>query len=189
MLLSSEGHKLSWLNGSFLAVHCYYNVYLRLQSGWQSFLLRREAARKILSLPSANPDQLKSNSHDVCAICYMQMKNAIVTPCSHLFHASCLKKWLYVQDRCPLCSSKITSKESNENKVPVTDTLQSPKVTNSDDSLPVNTVPGEEVIPSNLAAPANANNCSGSLRHHDSEVSSVGTCDNLRQNIPSLHNS
>ena len=189
MLLPSEGHKLSWLNGSVLAVHCYYNVYLRLQSGWQSFLLRREAARKILSLPSANLDQLTSNSHDVCAICYMQMKTAIVTPCSHLFHASCLKKWLYVQDRCPLCSSKITSKESDENEVPVTDTHHSPKVSNSDNPLPVNTVPGEEVIPSNFAVPANADSCSGSLRHHHDEVSSVGTCDNLRQNTSSLHSS
>jgi hypothetical protein len=160
-----------------------------MQSGWQSFLLRREAARKILSLPSANLDQLKSNSHDVCAICYMQMKTAIVTPCSHLFHASCLKKWLYVQDRCPLCSSNITSKESNENKVPVTETLQSPKATNSDDPVPVNAVPGEEVIPSNFAPPANADSCSDSLRHHSSEVSSVRMCDNLRQNTPSLHNS
>ena len=157
-------------------------MYLRLQSGWQSFLLRREAARKILSLPSANPDQLKSNSHDVCAICYMQMKTASVMPCGHLFHASCLKKWLYVQDRCPLCSSKITSKESNENKVPVTDTLQSPKVTNSDDPRQVNTVP------SNFALPTHADSCSSSLGNHGSEVSSVGTCDNLRQNTPLLHN-
>lgn len=120
VLLSGDGHTWSWLNGSVLAVHCYYNVCLRLQSGWQSFLLRREAARKILALPSANLDQLESHSHDVCAICYIQMKTACVTPCSHLFHASCLKKWLYVQDRCPLCSSKITSEDSNENKVPDT---------------------------------------------------------------------
>ena len=117
------------------------------------------------------------------------MKTASMMPCGHLFHASCLKKWLYVQDRYPLCSSKITSKESNENKIPVTDTLQSPKVTNSDDPLPVNTVPGEEVIPSYFALPANADNCSGSLRNHSSEVSSVGTCDNLRQNTLSLPNS
>ncbi|PNF39630.1 RING finger protein 145 [Cryptotermes secundus] len=118
VLLSAEGHTWSWLNGSILAVHCYYNVFLRLQSGWQSFLLRREAARKILALPSANLDQLESHSNDVCAICYIQMKTACVTPCGHLFHASCLKKWLYVQDRCPLCSSRIASEENKEKKVP-----------------------------------------------------------------------
>jgi hypothetical protein len=114
ILLSSKGHTWSWLNGSILAIHCYYNVYLRLQSCWQNFLLRREAARKILSLPSASPDQLESRSHDVCAICYTEMKTAYVTPCSHLFHALCLKKWLYVQDRCPLCSSKIAWKRNGK---------------------------------------------------------------------------
>lgn len=31
------------------------------------------------------------------------MKSAVITPCSHFFHAGCLKKWLYVQDTCPLC--------------------------------------------------------------------------------------
>jgi hypothetical protein len=88
-----------------------------------------------------------------------------------------------------LCSSKIISKESNENKVPVTDTLQSPKVTNSDDPLPVNAVAEEEVVPSNSAPPANADNASGSLRHHGSEVSSLGMCDNVRQNTASIPNS
>lgn len=31
------------------------------------------------------------------------MKSAVITPCSHFFHAGCLKKWLYVQETCPLC--------------------------------------------------------------------------------------
>nr|CAD7425156.1 unnamed protein product [Timema monikensis] len=114
MLLSSEGRPLSWLNGTVLAVHCYYNVYQRLQSGWSSFLLRRDAARKIHSLPCATAQQLDSRAHDVCAICYMEMKSARVTPCGHLFHATCLKKWLYVQDRCPLCATKVTTVKSEE---------------------------------------------------------------------------
>nr|CAD7580637.1 unnamed protein product [Timema californicum] len=114
MLLSSEGRPLSWLNGTVLAVHCYYNVYQRLQSGWSSFLLRRDAARKIHSLPCATAEQLDSRAHDVCAICYTEMKSARVTPCGHLFHATCLKKWLYVQDRCPLCATKVTAVRSEE---------------------------------------------------------------------------
>ena len=30
-----------------------------------------------------------------------------MTPCGHYFHGGCLKKWLFVQDHCPMCSSKI----------------------------------------------------------------------------------
>lgn len=31
------------------------------------------------------------------------MESAKVTNCNHLFHAVCLRKWLYVQNTCPLC--------------------------------------------------------------------------------------
>lgn len=35
------------------------------------------------------------------------MKSAIITPCGHFFHAGCLKKWLYVQETCPLCHCQL----------------------------------------------------------------------------------
>lgn len=35
------------------------------------------------------------------------MKFAIITPCGHFFHAGCLKKWLYVQETCPLCHCQL----------------------------------------------------------------------------------
>jgi len=31
------------------------------------------------------------------------MTSAKITRCKHYFHGVCLRKWLYVQDRCPLC--------------------------------------------------------------------------------------
>lgn len=31
------------------------------------------------------------------------MYSAKITRCRHYFHGVCLRKWLYVQDRCPLC--------------------------------------------------------------------------------------
>ena len=33
----------------------------------------------------------------------MDMSTAKVTTCRHFFHSVCLKKWLYMQDPCPLC--------------------------------------------------------------------------------------
>lgn len=39
----------------------------------------------------------------------------MITPCSHFFHAGCLKKWLYVQETCPLCHSQLKSQSATPN--------------------------------------------------------------------------
>lgn len=49
-----------------------------------------------------------------CLICLLSfplqdMKSAVITPCGHFFHAGCLKKWLYVQETCPLCHCQLKS--------------------------------------------------------------------------------
>ncbi|XP_077334513.1 uncharacterized protein LOC143975825 isoform X2 [Lithobates pipiens] len=92
----------SWMGVSVIIVHSYFNVWLRAQSGWKSFLLRREAAKKISHLPRATEEELRAHN-DVCSICFQEMSFAVITTCGHYFHADCLKKWLYVQDTCPLC--------------------------------------------------------------------------------------
>ena len=63
---------------------------------------RRTAAAKINSLPFATEEELKKHD-DVCAICYQDMLQAKITKCKHFFHSMCLRKWLYMQDTCPLC--------------------------------------------------------------------------------------
>ncbi|KAM9782183.1 RING finger protein 145-like isoform X2 [Syngnathus typhle] len=98
----------SVMGGTIILVHSYYNVWLRAQLGWQSFLLRRDAVNKIKSLPTASPAQLQRHN-DICAICYQDLSSAVITPCSHFFHAGCLKKWLYVQETCPLCHAQLKS--------------------------------------------------------------------------------
>ncbi|XP_008121044.2 RING finger protein 145 [Anolis carolinensis] len=92
----------SWMGASVIIIHCYFNVWLRAQSGWRSFLLRREAAKKIGLLPVATQEQLQHHD-DVCAICFQEMTLAVVMQCGHFFHGPCLRKWFYVQDTCPLC--------------------------------------------------------------------------------------
>lgn len=102
----------SWSNSAVLVVHCYFNVWQRLQTGWLSYLRRREAAKHIDALPTATEQQLAEHN-DVCAICYQAMSSSSstvrVTFCRHLFHGSCLRKWLYVQEKCPMCSTPITT--------------------------------------------------------------------------------
>ncbi|KAI1903015.1 hypothetical protein AGOR_G00022820 [Albula goreensis] len=96
------------MGSTIIFIHSYYNVWLRAQLGWQSFLLRRDAVNKIKSMPTATCLQLEKHN-DICAICYQDMRTAVITPCSHFFHAGCLKKWLYVQETCPLCHSQLKS--------------------------------------------------------------------------------
>lgn len=40
------------------------------------------------------------------------MTSAKITRCRHYFHGVCLRKWLYVQDRCPLCHEIIMHQET-----------------------------------------------------------------------------
>lgn len=96
----------NWMGASVIIVHSYFNVWLRARAGWNSFLLRQEAAKKISALPRASPQQILDHS-DVCAICYQVMKTAVVTFCGHYYHSSCLRRWLYVQKTCPMCHQLI----------------------------------------------------------------------------------
>ncbi|KAG2466191.1 RING finger protein 145-like isoform X1 [Polypterus senegalus] len=96
----------SWMGASVIIIHSYFNVWLRAQSGWKSFLLRQEAAKKINSLPRATIHQI-SQHNDVCAICFQEMNSAVITYCGHFFHANCLKKWLYIQETCPMCHQQV----------------------------------------------------------------------------------
>ncbi|XP_056616439.1 RING finger protein 145 [Triplophysa dalaica] len=103
----------SWMGASVIIIHSYCNVWLRAQAGWKSFLLRQEAARKINLLPRANAEQLQEHN-DVCAICFQDMTSAVITYCGHIYHGSCLRKWLYVQETCPMCHASIKPSSTNQ---------------------------------------------------------------------------
>ncbi|CAL4147946.1 unnamed protein product, partial [Meganyctiphanes norvegica] len=85
-----------------MCVHAYFNIWCEARNGWIVFMKRRTAVNKINSLPEASQEQLQ-NHDDVCAICFQDLSSAKITKCNHYFHSVCLRKWLYVQDSCPLC--------------------------------------------------------------------------------------
>ncbi|RWS26255.1 protein TRC8-like protein [Leptotrombidium deliense] len=89
-----------------MCIHAYFNIWLQAKSGWKVFMKRRMAVHKINSLAEATEEQLR-NFDDVCAICYQELNTARITRCNHYFHGVCLRKWLYVQDICPLCHEKL----------------------------------------------------------------------------------
>ncbi|XP_021710110.1 protein TRC8 homolog isoform X3 [Aedes aegypti] len=93
-----------------MCIHAYFNIWCEARAGWGVFMKRRTAVHKISSLPEATPLQLRTFD-DVCAICYQEMTSAKITRCKHYFHGVCLRKWLYVQDRCPLCHEIIMNQD------------------------------------------------------------------------------
>ncbi|XP_063777387.1 E3 ubiquitin-protein ligase RNF139 isoform X2 [Pseudophryne corroboree] len=97
----------SKIRACMMCLHAYFNIYLQAMNGWKTFINRRTAVKKINSLPEVHVSAT-SEIDDVCAICYQEFRtSARVTPCHHYFHALCLRKWLYIQDTCPMCHQKV----------------------------------------------------------------------------------
>ncbi|KAK2511345.1 Rnf139 [Columba guinea] len=97
----------SKIRACMMCLHAYFNIYLQAKNGWKTFINRRTAVKKINSLPEVKGSRLHEID-DVCAICYHEFTtSARITPCNHYFHALCLRKWLYIQDTCPMCHQKV----------------------------------------------------------------------------------
>jgi len=89
-----------------MLIHAYFNIWCEARNGWSTFTKRRTAVEKINSLNDATKEEIEKHN-DVCAICYQEMLMAKLTRCRHMFHAICLRKWLYMQDNCPMCHEKL----------------------------------------------------------------------------------
>uniref|UniRef100_H2Y7Y7 RING-type domain-containing protein n=1 Tax=Ciona savignyi TaxID=51511 RepID=H2Y7Y7_CIOSA len=86
-----------------LAIYTYYCIVQRGGKGWKIWMMRRQAAHKVQSLQSADSDDLETKK-DLCPICYQLMESDVrIMHCKHHFHENCLKKWFYIQDKCPMC--------------------------------------------------------------------------------------
>ncbi|XP_050696269.1 protein TRC8 homolog [Eriocheir sinensis] len=96
-----------------MCIHAYFNIWCEARNGWTVFMKRRTAVNKINSLPEASEAQLLKHD-DVCAICFQALHSARITRCNHYFHSVCLRKWLYVQDSCPLCHETLYKVEVPE---------------------------------------------------------------------------
>ena len=54
---------------------------------------------------------MKKINEEICLIClqnYNNQEKICYLPCTHFFHASCIKKWLEMKNNCPLCKKFIS---------------------------------------------------------------------------------
>ncbi|XP_076064379.1 protein TRC8 homolog isoform X2 [Oratosquilla oratoria] len=98
-----------------MCIHAYFNIWCEAKNGWSVFMKRRTAVNKINSLPEATREELEKHD-DVCAICFQDLQTAKITTCKHFFHSVCLRKWLYVQDSCPLCHETLYKTDTHQPK-------------------------------------------------------------------------
>lgn len=73
------------------------------------------------------------------------MTSAKITRCNHYFHGVCLRKWLYVQDRCPFCHEIIMNQDPS-----ATNAQQSDQNDNTNDNVNALDENGVEVENLNL---------------------------------------
>ncbi|KAH1006826.1 uncharacterized protein LOC109543538 isoform X1 [Dendroctonus ponderosae] len=81
----------------------YITVYLKVKDTIFNCLrtLKREQAM-LGQFRCATFEEIE-NCDDVCAVCLCPMERARVTPCQHMFHASCLRECLNNSNNCPIC--------------------------------------------------------------------------------------
>lgn len=92
----------------FLFIAAYLNVFLRSKELMQTYWAALQRERKILSRYRSATHEEINRFDDVCAVCLSSMKQARVTPCQHLFHASCLRQCLKARDNfCPMCQQPL----------------------------------------------------------------------------------
>ncbi|GMT01625.1 hypothetical protein PENTCL1PPCAC_23799 [Pristionchus entomophagus] len=108
-----------WTVASFgvLLLQVVFNVLQKIDLIYELFRKRNEAQANLERLAVASEEQIKNNA-DVCAICLQEMTEGQVrvTPCCHLFHSACLKKWLSVKQVCPLCYSDMAVKKPHSSR-------------------------------------------------------------------------
>ncbi|XP_072855402.1 E3 ubiquitin-protein ligase RNF139 [Pogona vitticeps] len=135
----------SKIRACMMCLHAYFNIYLQAKNGWKTFINRRTAVKKINSLPEVKGEQLREID-DVCAICYHEFTtSARITPCNHYFHALCLRKWLYIQDSCPMCHQKVYIEEKENTNISNNNGF----VAFDENEADENPIPGEAAVAEN----------------------------------------
>ncbi|KAF7277877.1 uncharacterized protein LOC143201283 [Rhynchophorus ferrugineus] len=86
---------------TFLAF--YVTVYLRTKDMVANSLKRLRSEQSVLGQFRYATNEEIENCDDICAVCLSPMSKARVTPCQHMFHASCLRECLNNSNNCPIC--------------------------------------------------------------------------------------
>ena len=88
----------------------------RLFDSFQDNLNNDEILKKLEEIELN--EHFKDKEENKCAICLeiFSIGNKIsYLPCTHYFHSSCIKNWIRIKIKCPLCKNIIIFKINNFN--------------------------------------------------------------------------
>ncbi|XP_039251576.2 E3 ubiquitin-protein ligase RNF139-like [Styela clava] len=95
------------LRAIMMSMHAYINIYRTFREGLKTLNNRRTVNNKIASMSLVQVEEIEEKDRDVCSICYQEFiaDNGEVrkTHCNHMFHSQCIRKWIFIQDSCPMC--------------------------------------------------------------------------------------
>lgn len=108
------------LRAIMMSMHAYVNIYRTFREGLKTLHNRRTVNNKIMSLLLVDIEEIEEKDRDVCSICYQEFTadNGEVrkTHCNHMFHSQCIRKWIFIQDSCPMCDRALFPAEQNQDK-------------------------------------------------------------------------
>jgi E3 ubiquitin-protein ligase synoviolin len=86
-----------------------FDTFIKLYKSAQLFIKSRTLVSQLKSLPNVDLD-VPANRQGVdttCIICLEEMHLAKRLRCGHIFHLSCLRRWIEQNVKCPTCRSQI----------------------------------------------------------------------------------
>jgi predicted Zn-ribbon and HTH transcriptional regulator len=83
-----------------------YNIYMDLKN--QGLLTPNLTKEEI--------DKLKKDKINLCNICLCEIEKGKYLNCGHIYHLKCIKEWVSINSKCPICKSSIINENYNRNK-------------------------------------------------------------------------
>lgn len=59
---------------------------------------------------------VSKNKNEECSIClslFLEKQCVKMNQCEHIYHESCIKEWLKINNLCPLCRKDVYKQEEN----------------------------------------------------------------------------
>ena len=61
-------------------------------------------------------EKLKKEKMNLCNICLCEIEKGKYLNCGHVFHLKCIKEWVSINSKCPICKSSVINPNYNRNK-------------------------------------------------------------------------